>query len=278
MIDAHQHFWHPARGDYGWIPEGDPILDRPYDPLLLVGETAAVGVTHTVVVQAAPSLEETEYLLGIADATPSVAGVVGWVDFEDQAQRSHLERLAQHPKFKGVRPMIQDIPDPNWMLRDNVQWAYQAIVELDLTFDGLGFPIHLENFRVLLGRYPNMRTVLDHCMKPLIAGGSDEQFQFWADGMTRLAEETHAFCKLSGMVTEASQDWATNDLRPFAQHVIEVFSPSRVMWGSDWPVCRLRCEYGDWLSAAKDLTADLSEAERENIFRESAKGFYGLKF
>ena len=107
-----------------------------------------------MLVQAAATVEETEYMLGIADATPSVAAVVGWIDFEDPSHRAHLERLARHPKFSGVRPMIQDIPDDDWMLRDDIAWAFDAVRDLDLTFDALGFPRHLKNFHTILTRYP----------------------------------------------------------------------------------------------------------------------------
>ncbi len=276
MIDAHQHFWHPHRGDYGWIPEDDPILDRPYGPSDLLPELRAAGINQTIIVQAAPSVEETEYLLGIADVTPSVAGIVGWVNFEDKQHQIHLERLSAHPKFLGVRPMIQDIPDVDWMLRDEVQWAYQAIIDFDLTFDALGFPKHLDNFLTLLTRYPDMRVVLDHCMKPEIALGPDIAFELWAQGMTTIAENTGAYCKLSGLITEDGTDWTVERLRPYANHVLEVFSPDRVMFGSDWPVCRLRGEYGDWFTAANALTSNLSADNRARVFCETAKTFYRL--
>ena len=275
-IDAHQHYWHVGRGDYDWMPPDDPILARQYRPADLAPSLEAHGIAATVLVQAAASLEETEYLLGIADATDSVAAVVGWIDFEDPAQARHLERLAKHPKFVGVRPMIQDIPDVDWMLRDDVQWAYRALIDLDLTFDALGFPQHLDNFLTLLTRYPDLRAVIDHCMKPRIRDqqAGRDAFTTWAAGMTRLAEETGAFCKLSGLVTEAKEDWSVDDLRPFASHVLLAFGPERVMWGSDWPVCRLRGSYDDWRGAAETLTAELDEAARAAVFGGTAVRFY----
>ncbi|MEM6987021.1 MAG: amidohydrolase family protein [Pseudomonadota bacterium] len=277
MIDAHQHFWHPARGDYGWIPEGDAILDRAYGPADLAPDLAKSGVERTIIVQAAPSVEETEYMLGIADATPSVAGVVGWINFENPGDRSHLERLAAHPKFLGVRPMIQDIPDVDWMLRDDIQWAFEAIVDLNLSFDALGFPRHLDNFLTLFTRYPNMRVVLDHCMKPEITRGPEHAFAPWAAAMQALAEQTTAYCKLSGLVTEDGTDWTVVRLRPYTDHVLACFGPERVMWGSDWPVCRLRCEYGDWVSTAQALTSQLSTQAREAVFGRTARAFYRLR-
>ena len=275
-IDAHHHFWNPARGDYGWMPEDNATLFRAYGPADLAPFLTAAGITHTVLVQAAPSIEESEYMLGIADATPHVAAVTGWVDFENPAHGHHLERLAAHPKFRGVRPMIQDIPDDNWMLRDDIRWAFEAVTALDLRFEALGLPRHIENFITLFGRHPGMKVVIDHCMKPDIANHSSGGFDSWADGMARLAGETSAFCKLSGVITEAAFGWTVDDLRPYVDHVISVFGANRVMWGSDWPVCRLAGEYADWHSAAQALTAGLGDTEKANIYGQTANRFYDL--
>lgn len=277
-IDAHQHYWEPRRGDYGWMPMDDEILARAYAPRDLAPELAAHGIDRTVLVQAAPTVEETEYMLGIADATDSVAAVVGWVDFEDPMHRLHLQRLSRHPKFRGVRPMIQDIPDVDWMLRRDVQWAFEAIMELDLTFDALGFPQHLPNFLTILERYPGMRVVVDHCMKPQIRDHAKGPHVFgdWAEGMARIAERTGAYCKFSGLVTEAGEDWTVDDLRPYARHVLDVFGPERVMWGSDWPVCRLRAPYAKWRAAAEALVAHLDDAARARVFGGTAAAFYRL--
>lgn len=276
QIDAHQHFWNPARGDYGWMPKEDSIIARPYDPSDLAPHLARHGISHTVLVQAAPTVNETEYLLGIADATPHVAAVVGWVDFEKPGDLAHLRRFARHPKFVGIRPMIQDIPDDDWMLREDVQWGFKAVADLGLTFDALGFPRHLANFLTILKRYPDMRVVVDHCMKPQIRDHSPETFGVWADGISRIAGQTGAFCKFSALVTEANEDWTVEDLRPYADHVIKAFGPERVMWGSDWPVCRLRCEYSGWRAAAEELTAALDDAAKARIFGGTASEFYGL--
>ncbi|MEM1107047.1 MAG: amidohydrolase family protein, partial [Pseudomonadota bacterium] len=247
----------------------------PYAPTDLAPHLDANEVAQTVVVQAAATVEETEYMLGIADATDSIAGVVGWVDFEYPGHGRHLKRLAQHPKFLGVRPMIQDIPDDDWMLRDDVQWAYEALVEHDLTFDALGFPRHLENFLALLKKHSKMRVVIDHCMKPQIRTHSEASFAHWAAGMTRLAEETSAFCKFSGLVTE-SDGWSLEAMRPYADHLIDVFGAERLMWGSDWPVCRLEASYDDWFAAARQLTSHLPEAAQDSIFGGTAAAFYRL--
>ena len=274
-IDSHQHFWSPARGDYDWMPMDNAILARPYGPADLEPHLIAHQIDQTVLVQAAASVEETEYMLGIADTFPRVAGVVGWINFEDPSHARHLRRLAKHPKFLGVRPMIQDIPDVAWMLRKDIQWAYELIVECDLTFDALGFPRHLENFLTLLLRYPDMRVVIDHCMKPQIRTHSKDSFSFWASGMAQLAENTAAFCKFSGLVTE-TDGWSIEAMRPYTDHLLKVFGPDRMMWGSDWPVCRLEASYDAWHDAARALTSHLSNEAQQSLFGGTAQTFYRL--
>ncbi len=278
-IDAHQHYWNPARGDYGWLPQDDDILARAYLPADLRPELAEHGVSKTVLVQAAPSLEETEYLLGIADATASVAGVVGWVNFEDESQRAQLERLAAHPKFVGVRPMILHLEDPGWMLRPDVQWAFKALMDLDLSLDAWGDRRHLKNFHTLFSDYPDLRAVIDHCANPQIDTFElePELFTEWADGIARIAEDTGAFCKLSGLLSDVGDDWSADDLRPVAEHVFEKFGVQRVMWGSDWPVCKQHASYGQWVETSLDLMRNLTMDERDEVFAGTAKRFYKLR-
>ncbi|MEN0088241.1 MAG: amidohydrolase family protein [Pseudomonadota bacterium] len=282
IIDSHHHLWNPARGDYGWM-EGLPqsaknVLYKPYRAPDLNDIWRTHNVAKTVLVQAAPTVNETEYMLGIADANAQIAGVIGWVDFEDPNSRTILARLAKHPKFLGVRPMIQDLPDDDWMLRDDIQWAFEAIIEHDLIFEALGFPRHIANFRTLFARYPDMRVVLDHCMKPQIRDYPevDTAFNVWADGMSALAQETKAVCKFSALVTEAKPDWIDASLKPFTDHVIAAFGADRLMWGSDWPVALLASPYDRWLQTAKALTAHMSPAEQKAIFFDTAKTFYRM--
>ena len=275
IIDSHQHFWTPGRGDHDWMPQDDPILNRVYLPADLAPILQAEGIDGTVLVQAAATVNETEYMLGLADASGFVKGVVGWVNFENPTDAATLARLKGHPKFKGVRPMIQDIADDTWMLRDDVQWGYRALCDLDLTFDALGFPRHLANFLTLRHLYPTMRVVIDHCMKPQISDHTPANFHFWADGISRLAD-TGAYCKFSALITEADPNWTVADLKPYVDQVLAAFGPERVMWGSDWPVCRLRAEYEVWHSAALVLTAEVSPVARTQIFGETATRFYHL--
>lgn len=269
IIDAHQHFWRLARGDYGWNTP-DLAIHRDFLPDDFRALPGAEDVAATVLVQAAPTVAETEYMLGLADATPFIAGVVGWIDFTDPADRRHLERLRRHPKFLGVRPMIQDIPDPDWMLRADIQWAFDAVRELDLAFDALGYPVHLDNFARLFARHPALRIVIDHCAKPRIRDGA---FEDWAQGIARLARESGAVCKLSGLATEAAPGWTARDLAPYAAHVLAAFGPERVMWGSDWPVLTLAGSYADWLAAARGFVAP---ADHDPVFAGTARAFYRL--
>ena len=271
IIDSHQHYWNPARGDYGWMDEpGLEHLRRAILPSDLAGHLKTFGIDKTVLVQAAPTVNETEYMLGLADATPSVAKVVGWVDFESRDDLKHLQRLAKHPKFSGVRPMIQDLTDAEWMHRKDIQWAFDAIIDLDLTFDALGFPIHLEPFLRLFNRYPKMRIVIDHCMKPHIRDGG---FLQWAPGIAKIANETSAFCKLSGLATEAKSGWETETLLPYARHIIEVFGAERTMFGSDWPVLELNGKYDSWFHTAKAI---VQPSDFKVIFGETAANFYRI--
>jgi L-fuconolactonase len=271
-IDSHQHFWNPTRGDYGWMDsEGAEPLRRPIMPKDIAAHLEAYEIDMTVLVQAAPTVNETEFMLGIADATDFVAKVVGWVDFENRDDLKHLARLKNHPKFAGVRPMIQDLPDSEWMHRKDVQWAFSAIVDLDLTFDALGFPIHLDPFRKLFDLYPKMRTVIDHCMKPVIR---EDQYEPWASKIAAIARHTPVFCKLSGLATEARPGWTTDTLKPYARHIISNFGADRVMWGSDWPVLELNGSYASWHDTAQSIVGQ--GKENAKIFGGTAAKFYRI--
>lgn len=271
IIDAHQHFWNPTRGDYFWmVGDGVKPIARTIMPKDLNTHLARHGIVKTVLVQAAPTVNETEFMLGIADATDFVAKVVGWVDFENRDDLKHLQRLKKHPKLAGVRPMIQDLPDAEWMHRKDVQWAFDALIDLDLTFDALGFPIHLDPFQRLFDKYPKLRIVIDHCMKPVIR---EEQFEPWATKIAKIAKTTPVFCKLSGIATESMPGWTVENLRPYASHVIQSFGADRVMWGSDWPVLNLNGSYDRWFEACEAIVPD---AQKAQIFGKTAASFYRI--
>jgi L-fuconolactonase len=272
-IDAHQHFWNPARGDYGWLTT-DLAICRTYGPADLEPLLRESGIDGTVLVQAAPTLAETEYMLGIADATPFVRGVVGWIDFEDPAQRRQLERLAVHPKFVGVRPMIQDLPDDGWMLRKDISWAFEATRQLDLVFEALVFTRHLPALAQLVKCHPDLTVVIDHAAKPEIR---TRAFDGWAAHMKSLAAETTALCKLSGLATEAGAGWTLEALRPYVDHLFATFGADRLIFGSDWPVSTLATTYRGWTDAVEQLTGSLSDADRAALFGGTAARVYGLR-
>ena len=219
-IDAHQHFWTLARGDYGWLtPDLEPLY-RDFGPDDLLPILDENGLDGTVLVQAAPTVAETAFLLALAGAHDFIKGVVGWVDFEDPDAPAVISRLAEHPKLVGLRPMIQDIADDTWILRKDLTPAVEAMTAHDLVFDALVLPRHLPHLLAFLRRHPNLRCVVDHGAKPEIR---HNRFDDWAAGMTAIAVETQACCKFSGLVTEAGPDWRAADIAPYVEHLLTAF-------------------------------------------------------
>ena len=274
MIDAHQHFWQLARGDYDWLTPDLELLYRDFGPDDLAPLMRWADVGRSVVVQAAPTVAETRYLLGLAAESPWVAGVVGWIEMTEPGAGETLEALAADGPLCGVRPMIQDIQDPDWMLDRRLEPALRALVERDLTFDALVKPIHLPNLLRLLERNPELRVVIDHGAKPEIAQG---RLDPWRSDIERVARETGACCKLSGIVTEAAAGWDVETLRPVFDHLMACFGPGRLLWGSDWPVVELAGGYDSWRAATLQLLADLADHERLGILGDNAARFYRLE-
>lgn len=271
-IDAHQHFWRRARGDYGWLtPDLAPIF-RDYEPADLAPKLARTGIARTILVQAAPSVAETRFMLSLAAENSFIAGVVGWADFEAADAARVIATLAREPKLVGLRPMIQDIPDPQWMLRRELASAIDAMIEHDLVFDALVKPPHLAALLDFASRYPTLPIVLDHGAKPAIASSD---VAAWKRDVKELARSTDMVCKLSGLVTEAgTADPAA--LEDCVAHLLDCFGPARMLWGSDWPVCELVCSYEDWVAATDRLLGRLGDAERALILSETARKTYGI--
>jgi L-fuconolactonase len=274
-IDAHQHYWDPARGDYEWLTPELTVLYRPFGPADLQPLREQAGIERTVVVQAAPTLDETRYLLDIARHEPSIAGVVGWVPLLLPNAPELIETLAREPKFKGVRPMLQDIPDDGWIANPDLAPAIDALIAHDLAFDALIYARHVEYVEIFAQRFPALRIVVDHGAKPQIRYGQ-AGYQVWADAIRRLAALPQVHCKLSGLATEAAPGWTEDTLRPYVEHLLNAFGPARLMWGSDWPVLELNGDYLLWHSVATTLLASLSDAERDAVFGENAATFYRL--
>lgn len=276
VIDAHHHFWQVARGDYHWMTAqtGAP-LNRDYLPEDLAPLLRKAGVDRTVVVQAAQSEAETDFLLDLADRAGFVAGVVGWLDMEDADFAGKVDRLMARPKFVGLRPMLQDLDDDAYILRPGVIDNLARLAERGVAFDVLGFPRHLAGVTSALEAVPDLKAVIDHLSKPAIAA---KEFDDWAAGIARLATLPNVHCKLSGMITEADQDnWRPADLEPYVDHVLSVFGPQRLMFGSDWPVCLLAGSYGEVMNALRTvLDGKLSADERAGVYGANAAHFYGL--
>ncbi len=275
-VDAHHHVWQIARGDYGWLKPVPKLaaIHRDFGIEDLKPLLAPHGIDSTVLVQAAPTVAETRYLLDIARANRGlVRGVVGWVDLAAADAIATLETLATDPLLKGIRPMLQDLPDSAWIARPAVQQALAALPGLELRFDALVTSRELKPLLDTLNRHPDLAVVIDHCAKPAIAAGA---WQPWAGDLAAIARDTRACCKLSGLVTEAGAAWSTDSLRRYVDHVLDAFGSERVIWGSDWPVVTLAAPYSRWVEATDRLLAGLSCAERADILGGNARRFYGL--
>ncbi len=273
FIDAHQHYWTLGLGHNDWPgPDLEPIY-RDFGPDDLMPHLAAVGVTRTVLVQAAPNVAETEFLLAIAEREETVAAVVGWVDLLAPDAVSEVKRLKRHSKFRGIRPMLQSIAETAWILRPEVIATLEALPRLDVRFDALVQPRHLPVIAALADRVPQLAIVVDHGAKPFIADGRLEP---WRADMAALALRPNVSVKLSGLVTEAGGAWSKERLSPYASHLIDVFGADRVMYGSDWPVLLLDADYAQWFAAARALTAERTEPEKQAIFAGTAARFYGI--
>ncbi len=278
-IDSHQHFWRLSRGDYGWLTPALGPIHRDFEPADLAPHLTEHDIAATILVQAAPTEAETRFLLDIAARTPFVAGVVGWADFEAPDAPARIAALAADPLLVGLRPMVQDIPDPHWLARPELAPAFAALNEHGLVFDALVKPPQIPALLALLARETQLPVVIDHGAKPDLTEpdltGAD--LAEWRDGIAALAARPNTACKLSGLVTEAGPDWSDATLAPAVAHLVACFGPERLLWGSDWPVATLRAAYGDWLAAARRLTATLTEPERAALFGGNVERLYLAK-
>lgn len=270
-IDSHQHFWTLSRGDYGWMSPALGPIYRDFSPEDLAPLLKASAIDKTIVVQAADSVAETEFLLGLADKTESIAGVVGWVDMEAVDAISTLERLAKNPKFKGIRPMIQDIEDDEWILRPALDRTFAALIDLGLSFDALVLPHHLRHLQTRLDKHPNLPCVINHAAKPSITTGT---LSGWRQDIQSIAENSSAQCKLSGLLTEAGDTPTLKVISPAANHILDAFGPQRLMFGSDWPVLNLAGDYSKWTGMVETLLQDLPRKDKAAIWGITAQKFY----
>lgn len=270
LIDAHFHIWQLARGDYGWLTPAQGSIYRDVGLQDWRRAAADCGIHAGILVQAAASEAETQFLLQQAEGASDVLGVVGWVDMLAPDAAERITRLSGHARLKGLRPMLQDIPDPDWILQAALQPALAAMQSCRLTFDALVKPAHLPRIEEIARRNPGLRIVIDHAAKPDIARGPWDD---WAIGLERLAQLPEVFCKLSGLWTEAGPDSPASTLSPYAAHVLRCFGAGRTLWGSDWPVLELAAPYPAWHRWA---WSQVPPADRAQVFEATARRAYRL--
>ena len=273
-IDAHQHFWQYNPAEHVWMTDDMAALRRDFMPGDLKPLLGNLEFDGCVVVQVRQSVEETRWLLDLAERHDFVRGVVGWVDLRSTGLRAQLEQFAGDEKLVGVRHIVQGEPDDNFMLRENFRRGIAGLAEFDLAYDVLIYPRQLPAAIELVRAFPDQRFVLDHIAKPAIAEGKRER---WEAGLRELAKSEKLYCKLSGMVTEARwNQWRPDDFRPYLDVVFEAFGPDRLMIGSDWPVCTLSASYERAMGIVLDYIAQLGVADREAILGGNCGRFYGL--
>jgi len=272
-IDAHHHFWTYDTVDYDWIDDSMNAIRRDFGPEHLKDEIRQAGVDAVISVQARQTLGETTWLLENARENDFIKGVVGWVPLVSPTVTEDLDRLMTEPKLCGVRHVLQGEPD-GFMLRDDFNAGIHALRSRDLIYDILVFEHQLSETMKFVDRHPAQVFVLDHIAKPRVKAALLEP---WKSNLHELAKRENVFCKLSGVVTEANwTDWSVEQLRPYVETVIEAFGPSRLMFGSDWPVCLLATGYRQWVDTVRNLTRELSPAEQSQIFGETAQKAYRL--
>lgn len=274
-IDSHHHFWNYSQEQYGWINRHMEILQRDFSAADLQHEIQAVEVEGVVSVQVRQSIEETQWLLDLASKHAFVRGVVGWLPLTEPSVKADIERLSQFSELKGVRHVVQDEPDDAFLLNSDFNRGVALLKEFDLAYDILIYARHLPNTLQFVDRHPEQTFVLDHIAKPEICSA---QFDHrWAADLKELAKRSQVTCKFSGLVTEVrDQQWSVEMLRPYWDTALEAFGTQRLMFGSDWPVCLLRCDYARWVATVVDLAAGLSPAEQHDLWSQTAIRTYQL--
>jgi L-fucono-1,5-lactonase len=272
LIDAHVHFWRIGRNDCTWPPPELAAIHRDFLPDDWAQVAQCAGIDAAIAVQSQPSERDTAWLLELARTDARIAGVVGWADLAARDAPARIATLAVHPKLRGLRPMLQDLPDDAWILRPALTPAIDAMIAHGLCFDALVRPRHLPHLLRFAERHPKLSIVIDHAGKPDIAGGAFESWRGWINELAALPQVS---CKLSGLVTEAGDDWHARDLAPWIDHLLAVFGARRMLWGSDWPVVNLATDYAGWVALADALTGQKGD-ERAALFGGNAARIYGL--
>ena len=274
IVDSHQHFWQVGRFDYPWMSREIEVLYRDYLPFNLEPVLKECGVAKTVLVQASNSIGETRWMLGLADRHQFIGGVVGWVDLTGPEVERQLDELTAHPKFRGVRHLVESEPAEDWLVQPSVLRGLRVLAAYGVSYDLLVHTRHLKHVKAIAEGCPELRLVVDHLAKPPVASG---EVKGWAQELKALAAYPNISCKLSGLVTEADLTaWRTEDLRPYVECALEFFGPGRLMFGSDYPVCLRAASYSQVLESFQSLLAVLNGEERSRIFEQNATEFYRL--
>ena len=275
-LDAHQHFWKYDPDDYGWINEAMSVLRKDYLPQMLRHESAKMSIEGSIAVQARQTLEENDFLIGLAQNNSDIVkGVVGWVDLCSPDVERQLDTYSQYNELKGIRHIVQDEPDDDFILRQDFQDGISKLRPYDLTYDILTFPRHLTRAIRLVDKFPDQKFVLDHISKPDIKSGS---LGSWKDHIRFLATNKNVYCKLSGMATEADWDsWQEEDFYPYLEVVFDAFGADRLMVGSDWPVCLLAGSYTSVMNIVINYVNSNDPASLPLIMGENCASFYGVK-
>jgi len=271
IVDAHQHFWNPASGDYGWLKPDNPI-HRVFAPADLRPIMTEAGVDATILVQAAPTPEETDYMLGIACDTAWVLGVVGWIDLLAPDAPSEVHRRASDPLFLGVRPMLQDLPDPDWILQSALAPTLEAIAVEGLVFDALILSHQIAAITELARRHPGLAIMLDHGAKPRL--GDASAMPRWAREIEKLTAMPNVTCKVSGLLTELTPAGTRDDVARAIGVLFDLFGADRLVWGSDWPVLTLTGTYPDWFALAREAIAAKEESAVPAVMGGNALRLY----
>ncbi len=274
LIDAHQHFWRVGRNGFAWPTPDLAAIHRDFGPADLAAAGAPLGLTGSVLVQSQPDDRDTDWLLDLAAAEPLVLAVVGWADLKAPDAPARIAALARHPKLRGLRPMLQNLDDDAWIASPDLNPALDAMVAHGLSLDALVLTRHLPSLLDLARRRPDLAIVIDHGAKPPIATGDGAEA--WAAGINALAALPHVFCKLSGLLTEASPEQPTEALAPYVRRLVAAFGSERLMWGSDWPVLDLAGDYGGWLMLAKTLSGLTDPADLAALFGGTCRRFYRI--
>ncbi|WP_062063555.1 amidohydrolase family protein [Cellvibrio sp. OA-2007] len=280
MIDAHQHCWQLGQHDCTWPTPELAAIYRDFVLEDLLPLAHRLGVTGSVLVQSQTSDADTDYLLALAQQSDFVKAVVGWVDLASPGAPARIAQLAQHPKLRGLRPMLQELPEDDWILRPELEPALAAMKQHQLSLDALVYTRHLVHLEVFAKRHPELAIVIDHAAKPAVSA-HDRPADDWRSAIATIAQCPNMYCKLSGVVTEAGKNQGEAELLPYLQYLLAVFGSERLMWGSDWPVIHLApnkhlSSYKNWFSLVNHALAGCKTSDFESVFIGTSLRFYRI--